>query len=202
MKTKAVNLKNLLYSGDLLLFSGKSLFSHSIRTFTNSRWSHCGMVINDKHKSPEIWDVSKKTYGGEVALYNAEDRIALYDGDIAYRPLQQANGARGFSSKDAAAFQPIKDNLLGRPYETNKLELMKAAFDPKIFGYELAKNHPDLSSIFCGELLAETYQRLGLLQADLPANEYVPADFDKNHVTSLEKGYIFGPEIILKTSEE
>lgn len=202
MTEHIVNLKEVLCSGDLLLFSGRSLFSQTIRTFTNSKWSHCGMVINEGIAPPQIWDVSKKTYGGEVALYNAQERLAIYQGDIAYRPLRQANGDRGLSVTDFAAFQPIKDSLLGRPYETNKLELMKAAFDPTIFGYELAKNDPDLSSIFCGELLAETYQRFGLLTANVPANEYVPADFDENHIATLEKGYSFGGEIMLKQGQD
>lgn len=189
-----------LYNGDILLFSGTSLFSYSIRAFTQSRWSHCGMVVYRPEFGPnaQIWDVSKKHFGGEVALYDLQERIAAYTGAIAYRPLMRADKKRGLDKGDVKQFDAVYQALIGRPYETSKLELFKAAFDPKILSYELAMNAPDLSSIFCGELIAETYQQLGLLDRALSANEYVPADFGDQHLTNLEKGYYLADEIIIK----
>jgi len=52
------------------------------------------------------------------------------------------------------------------------LELLKSAYDGP-FG----KNEEDLSSLFCSELVAEAYQRLGLLTEGTPSNEFTPADF-------------------------
>lgn len=189
-----------LYNGDILLFSGTSLFSYSIRAFTQSRWSHCGIVVYRPEFGPnaQIWDVSKKHFGGEVALYDLQERIAAYTGAIAYRPLMRADKKRGLDKGDVKQFDAVYQALIGRPYETSKLELFKAAFDPKILSYELAMNAPDLSSIFCGELIAETYQQLGLLDRALSANEYVPADFGDQHLTNLEKGYYLADEIIIK----
>ena len=146
----------------------------------------------------QIWDVSKKHFGGEVALYDLQERIAAYTGAIAYRPLMRADQKRGLDKGDVKQFDAVYQALIGRPYETSKLELFKAAFDPKILSYELAMNAPDLSSIFCGELIAETYQQLGLLDRALSANEYVPADFGDQHLTNLEKGYYLADEIIIK----
>lgn len=198
--SQILDVNATLYDGDIVLFSGRSLFSHSIRTFTNSPWSHCGMVVYDERlgKNAHIWDVSKKTFGGEVALYDLQQRLAVYDGKIAYRPLMRENQQRGLSQEDRDKWQSVQADLAGRRYETSKLELFKAAFDPKIFSYELALNAPDLSSIFCSELVAETYQRLGLLRATIPANEYVPADFGDAHLSLLENGYYLAEEIIIK----
>lgn len=187
-----------LRSGDLLLFSGESLFSHSIRAATNSRWSHCGMVVRDKSGIAQLWDVSKKTYGGTVGLYDLQGRVAKYQGAIAYRALHKSDGTRGFDDALKEAFIEVHDRLLGRPYEMKKIELLKAAFDPKIFSYELAINDPDLSSIFCGELVAETYQHLGLLDRTIPANEYVPADFGDAKPLLLYKDYRLSAEVIIK----
>lgn len=194
--------------GDILLFSGPSLFSLAIRAFTDSPWSHCGMVIypepfenNAQNSSAQIWDVSKKTYGGTVETYDLSKRLSAYDGMIAYRPLYHKSGMRGFLPPEKEAFRSIYDSLIGRPYEANKLELFKAAFDPKILSYEMALNEPDLSSIFCGELLAETYQRLGLFPKEKPSNEFVPADFSSDRLTILQKDYYFGDEVIIKQAD-
>ena len=56
--------------------------------------------------------------------------------------------------------------------------MIKAAYDGP-----LGHNQEDLSSLFCSELVAEAYQRLGLLPKPpqgLPSNEYTPRDFAKN----------------------
>lgn len=199
-KPSILDVNASLYNGDILLFSGTSLFSYSIRAFTNSRWSHCGMVVYREEQGPnaQIWDVSKKHFGGEVALYDLQERIAAYNGTIAYRPLMRASNKRGLHHAEMTNFDSVFQSLIGRPYETSKLELFKAAFDPKILSYELSLNAPDLSSIFCGELIAETYQQLGLLDRDISANEYVPADFGDHKITRLQKGYHLLDEIIIK----
>ena len=194
-----LNVSQDLHDGDIVLFSGETLFSHTIRTATKSRWSHCGMAVNDSDKGgTKIWDVSKKTFGGVVALYDLQKRIAEYHGAIAYRPLRYNGKQRGFATRERKAFDDIYQSLLGRPYETSKLELFNAAIDIKILDYELARNEPDLSSIFCGELIAETYQMLGLLGRNVPANEYVPADFGAGRLDMLENDYSLGDEILIK----
>ena len=189
-----------LFTGDIMLFSGESLFSHSIRKVTNSRWSHCGMVVRDhkRHHKAQIWDVSKKHFGGEVGLYDLRTRLSAYKGAIAYRSLLRDGVMGGLGIAELTTFNKIYQSLVGRPYETKKLELLKAAFDPTIFNLELAVNDPDLTSIFCGELVAETYKQLGLLPDTLPSNEYVPADFSQSRLRDLEKGYHLADEIIVK----
>ena len=187
-------------SGDIVLFSGQSPFSYLIRTMTNSPWSHCGMVVCDARgkQGVQIWDVSKKIYGGAVGLYNLQERLDAYRGGIAYRPLFQNGKNRGLLPDDIAHFETIQTALAERPYERSHLELFKAAFDPKVFSYDLALNDPDSSSLFCAELIAETYQRLGILPHTLPANEYVPSDFAQDHQLPLQRGYELGAEITLK----
>lgn len=191
-------------TGDVLLFSGQSPFSHLIRTMTKSQWSHCGMVVCDEtgKGSSKIWDVSKKIYGGAVGLYDLHERLNAYEGTIAHRPLIYNGTKRGLRTDDRARFEVIHDELLGRPYEKNNLELFKAAFDPKIINFELAVNDPDISSLFCAELLAETYQRLGILPQTVSANEYVPSDFAQAHHLPLEKGYAFTDEVLLKYQDD
>lgn len=200
MSEQLVTIDDRLHSGDIMLFSGESLFSHSIRTITKSRWSHCGMVVKGfaNAQSLQIWDVSKKHFGGEVGLYDLHDRISAYQGAIAYRSLLRDDTIGGFGKTEQKAFHNVYNRLVGRPYEMSKIELLKAAFDPIMFRHDLALNDPDLTSIFCGELLAETYKAVGLLSDELPSNEYVPADFAQSRALALQKGYHLADEIIIK----
>ena len=68
-----------LHSGDIILFSGETLFSHTIRNVTNSRWSHCGMAIFDKRfgANVQIWDVSKKKPLAALSTYMISKAASL-----------------------------------------------------------------------------------------------------------------------------
>ena len=54
----------------------------------------------------------------------------------------------------------------------------------------------DLSSLFCSELVAEAYQRIGLLGDSVPSSEYTPGDFAAHSRLELLSGEL-GPEIVL-----
>jgi len=65
-------------------------------------------------------------------------------------------------------------------------------------GAPLRDNEEDLSSLFCGELVAEAYQNIGLLKEPLeglPSNEFTPKDFAEKRGLVLESGTSLGEEI-------
>ncbi|MGQ9499456.1 MAG: hypothetical protein ACUVQ6_03695 [Dissulfurimicrobium sp.] len=88
------------------------------------------------------------------------------------------------------ALNNFRHEVSGRPYETSKIELLKAAYDGLF-----CDNKEDLSSLFCSELVAEAYQKMGLLPKNPPANEYIPKDFSEEKSLSLELGYSLLKEI-------
>ena len=92
-----------------------------------------------------------------------------------------------------AALCALRRELRGRPYESSKLEVIKAAYDGP-----LGRNDEDLSSLFCGELVAEAYQAMGLLPGDSPSSEYVPSDFSSERSLPLLQGARLGRETVLK----
>lgn len=85
----------------------------------------------------------------------------------------------------------FRQEMKGRPYEEDEIELIKAAYDGP-----LGRNTEDLRSLFCSELVAEAYQRMGLLSDAQPANEYTPKDFSDEGELVLLKGKL-GKEIRL-----
>lgn len=56
-------------------------------------------------------------------------------------------------------------------------------------------NKEYISSLFCSELVAEAYQKMGLLTEKLPSNEYIQKDFSEEKSLSLEFGYGLQKEI-------
>lgn len=87
----------------------------------------------------------------------------------------------------------FKKELGERPYEKSKLELIKSAMDFHEDVLTFLKNEEeDLSSLFCSELVAAAYQRMGLLPYDHEAktsNEYTPDDFTSSRDKELNLKY-------------
>lgn len=199
MPTSYNTIRGELNTGDVVLFSGKGAFSDIIKYGTLSKWSHCGMVL----KIPEydfltVWesttlsnieDLTSKMPRKGVQLVPLSDRVQKYSGDISIRKLQGGTLAGNSLMK----LMDLRKELRGKRYEQNKMELFKAAYDGP-FGH----NSEDLSSIFCSELVAEAYQRLGLVSNAKPSNEYTPADFSEKRLKELSGDFYLSEEILIK----
>ena len=198
MTEKYSEMRSKLKTGDIVLFSGKGGISAGIKWGTLSRWSHVGMILNlEEYDFVTIWesttlsniadlDAQKPRKG--VQLVPLSSRVDKYKGDIAIRQLQGIE----FNSGNIRDLMELRREVTGKEYEKDILELIKAAYDGP-FGH----NEEDLSSLFCSELVAEAYQRLGLLDDKKPSNEYTPADFSEKREIELMAGKL-GPEIIIK----
>ncbi len=199
---KYENIRNDLKTGDILLFSGKGGISDGIKFFTLSKYSHVGMVYRfdnelDPNGSLFCWesttlsdlkdaDTGKLTKGVQrVELSERLERCFAKGYEISVRQL-----SKKLANDMILALNNFRHEVSGRPYETSKIELLKAAYDG-LFG----DNKEDLSSLFCSELVAEAYQRMGLLTENLPSNEYIPKDFSEEKSLSLELGYSLQKEI-------
>lgn len=198
-------LRPTLDSGDVLLFAGESRFSRGIKRLTGSHWSHTALVARH-HSSGDLllWEATLDTDLPDVAthqvapgvnLYDLERWIRHYGGETAIRPLQ------------VERTEPMREALLafyeearGRPYERNRLELFRSVYDGPL-GHNRKE---DQTSFFCSELVAEAYQRMGLLPAKPPASEYTPHDFssERKKPLPLELGALLGPEVLVCQSSK
>ena len=93
--------------------------------------------------------------------------MRTYDGQVSIRRLEPRD-----VTIDYDALASVRELLHYRPYERDILELIRAAHDS---GWR--ENVDDLSSLFCSELVAKTYEVLGLIHNTKPSNEYTPKDF-------------------------
>lgn len=70
----------------------------------------------------------------------------------------------------------FRKEVQGRPYEQNKFDMICSAFDAKYLDF-LENDKEDLSSLFCSELVAEAYKRMGILETSKLSSEFTPDDF-------------------------
>lgn len=191
------SIRPSLKTGDIVLFSGKSKVSFMIKLATNSIWSHVGMALRlPQSEAVFLWesttlsnlkDITTGKAKRGVQLVLLSERLRAYDGKVAIRPLLKGVDEPGYYD-----LMEFREEVRGRDYERDKMELVKSAYDGP-FG----ANEEDLSSLFCSELVAEAYQRLGLLQVPpkgLPSNEYTPRDFAKDMKLS---GNALGDEFLV-----
>lgn len=170
---------NSLDTGDILLFSGNTLFSKAIKLVTRSHWSHIGMVLKDddgllycfESDNEPIKDIPEIGVRKVPLKY----KIETYDGEIAIRMLEVPELKQTILREE---IKQLCNQFKNIPYEKHFLELIKSAYDGP-FG----ENKEDLTSIFCSELIASIYQKCGLLNWDIPSNEYTPANFSITNLT-------------------
>jgi hypothetical protein len=176
---KYSEIRSDLNTGDIVLFSGKGTVSNVIKWFTKSRWSHVGMVIRsleldmlllwESTTLSKIKDIHSGVAKQGVQLVALSERMASYEGSIGIRQLEDYCP----TPRATENLLKLRAELKDRPYEQSKLELFKSAYDGP-FGSNQAE---DLSSIFCSEMVAEAYQRMGLISNNYLSNEFTPADF-------------------------
>ena len=183
--SKYEKVRGSLDTGDIVLFSGTGFISRMIQTFSRSIWSHVGMVIKsvdwdmillwESTTLSKIKDIESREQTQGVQLVPLSERVKCYANDkVAFRKLEGVRRDENMRE----VLRKFRQDMKGREYEKSKFELLKAAYDGP-FG----ANEEDLSSIFCSELVAEAYQRMGLLMDNeemegyVPSNEWTPGDF-------------------------
>lgn len=174
-----------LNTGDVILLSGDGLFSWGVKYMTGSEWSHVAVVLRHKsHPNPLMWhstshatnDVRGWSKSGVVPTDLLETIRLHYTGRIGIRKL-----AAPLTDAQLRVVNDTFAELDGREYETGLAgawELVKAW--ERRFTQPNVKN---LTHIFCSELVAELYIRLGFLTEtlDKPSNEYTQAEFATLH---------------------
>ena len=182
--------ENLKY-GDIVLFSGDDPQSNFLQ-IPVGEWSHVGIVYSEAttHKDVQLLESIPST---GVHLINLGEKIKNYNGRVSIRHLNIYRTS--IMKKDLEHFY---EEVKNRKYEKDLRELANATID---YGdkYGTTLNKEDLSQFFCSELVAEAYQRLGLLSNNdylHPSNEYLPKDFADINIKLL-KGELL-PEVTIK----
>lgn len=194
-------IEAFLQTGDVVLLSGKGFASAGIKWLLGSTWSHVGLVLRPAGHDcrPLLWeatpcqdlmDVITGRPAAGARLVRLDERLATFPGDVSVRRL-----SKPLDADQHSRFADVVRQLHGLPYEQRWLELLLAVSDRIDLGRE------NLTTLFCSELVAETYQRIGLLhdvaEGGRPSNEYTPRHFSAAHGLALRQGFVLGPELRL-----
>ena len=168
-------------TGDVWLFRGRTLADRAIRTVTNSPVNHVGMAVALDDLPPLLWHAElgrslEDVWTGErqrgVQLHLLADAVRTWG----ERYRQQAwvrqltGGALERHHEDR--LMEIIDRFDGHPFPT-----MPRLARRWITGRVRRRPTAALETIYCAELVATTYQHMGLLPGRRPASFYDPGAF-------------------------
>lgn len=181
-------------TGDIVLFAGRGLASDIIRFATRSPWSHVGMVVElPEYPEPLVVEATTLSESADVRAGHALAGVGLvplatkvqeYPGDVAWRAWQ----GDAPSLAQARMLARMVRRLHGRPYRNYLVTLARELGT----GF---RRRPDLSGLFCSELVAELYRRLGWLPRTTRPSRYVPGHFASDALT-LCNGSLASPQLL------
>ena len=186
---------DLTRTGDLWLFRGHSAADHAIRVLTNAPVNHVGMAVVLDDLPPLMWhaelgkalpDVWSGSHHRGVQLHDlraAVDRwVNTYDQEAWFRQLEP----EATKAQEDAVLRTIA-RLDGTPFPST------AALAGRWARGRIRREAP-VESTYCAEVVAATYQAMGLLGDERPTNYYDPGRFWSGDDLEL-RGARLGEEI-------
>jgi hypothetical protein len=165
-------------TGDLWLFRGRSAADRTIQTVTNSPVNHVGMVVALDDLPALLWhaelglslpDVWTGQHQRGVQLHVLADAVDTWRGRYGQRAwVRLLDGAIERHHEDR--LMEVIDRYDGRPFP-NTSGLVRQWLTGRL------RRNASLETIYCAELVAATYQHMGLLPTRRPATWYDPGSF-------------------------
>jgi hypothetical protein len=185
-----------LKTGDLVLFTGQGLARGLARWFNRSPWTHVGLVLSGPVAAePLLWEAlwggpRRGTIAAPLAV-----RMAGSGGRISVRCLN-----RPLAPTQCQRLEALRQEVAERARARGLWDLMGAADDGWV-----GTRRENLGEPMDGELVAEAYQRIGLLddsaRGGKAPGEYRPWHFCAKYGLGLKNGYALGPELVLRHAD-
>jgi len=166
-------------TGDLWLFRGRSLPDRAIRAVTNSPVNHVGMVVALDDLPPLLWHAElgqslPDVWTGErqrgVQLHKLGEAVTTWNERYGQRAwVRQLEGAIERHHEDR--LMEMIDRFDGRPFPTTP------GLARQWLTGRYRRRESSLETVYCAELVATTFQHMGLLPSRRPASWYDPGRF-------------------------
>ena len=186
----------LTRTGDVWLFRGSTPADRAIRTLTNSPVNHVGMAVVLEDLPPLLWHAElgrslPDMWTGQrqrgVQLHDLKDAVTLWNERYHARAwLRQLH----FDVPEQMEDEVLRTiaRLDGKPFPTTR-GLVQGWLTGRL------RYHRSAETIYCAELVAVTYQAMGLLPGQRPQNWYDPGKFWSGDRLELLRGASLGDEI-------
>lgn len=182
-------------TGDVWLFRGRSHADKAIRLFTNSPVNHVGMVVAIDDLPPLIWhaelgasltDAWTGTKARGAQLHRLEHAVSVWT---------HAYGQKAWMRQiDIEATTEMENAILATVNQFDGRAFPRTGALAKRWVLGRVRRPVPLEDLFCAELVAVTYENMGLLERRRPANWYDPGKFWSGDKLLLD-GASLGPEI-------
>jgi hypothetical protein len=186
-------------TGDIWLFRGTSLADRTIRAATNSPVNHVGMAVAIDDLPPLLWHAElgrslPDVWTGErhrgVQLNLLAEAVTTWNARYQQRAwVRQLEGPIERHHEDR--LMEVIDRFDGLPFPTTFGLLRR--WLPR-----LVRRSSSLETVVCAELVAATYQHMGLLAGARPASRYDPGRFWSGDRIALVAPYALAAEIAVR----
>jgi hypothetical protein len=187
-------------TGDLWLFRGRSVADVAIRTVTNSPVNHVGMVVAIDDLPPLLWHAELGRSLPDVWTGERQRGVQLHLLGDAVQTWNERYRQRAWVRQ--------LEGDLERRHEDRLMEAIER-FDGRAFPSTLGlarqwltgrvrRRDSSLETIYCAELVATTYQHMGLLPSRRPASWYDPGRFWSGDRVELVPPFALGGEVAVR----
>jgi len=183
-------------TGDIWLFRGRSVPDLAIRVVTNSPVNHVGMVVAIDDLPPLLWHAElgrslPDVWSGErqrgVQLHRLADAVTTWNERYGQRAwVRQLEGPIERDHEDR--LMEVIERFDGQRFPTTP-GLARQWLNGRL------RRHSTLETIYCAELVATTYQHMGLLPKRRPASWYDPGRFWSGDRIELVPPFALGVEV-------
>jgi hypothetical protein len=189
----------LAATGDIWLFRGRSMADRAIQTVTNSPVNHVGMVVALDDLPPLLWHAElgrslPDVWTGErqrgVQLHLLGDAVRTWAARYGQRAWMRPLEGR-IEREHEDALMKVIERFDGRPFPTTA-GLARQWFTGRF------RRKSALETIYCAELVATTYQQMGLLPSRRPASWYDPGRFWSGDRIDLVPPFALGEEVAVR----
>ena len=166
-------------TGDVWLFRGRSLADVAIRTVTNSPVNHVGMVVALEGLPALLWHAELGRSLPDVWTGQLQRGVQLHLLGDAVRTWNERYRQRAWVRQlDGEVLRDQEDELMkvierfdGRAFPTTP------GLARQWLTGRFRRRESSLETIYCAELVATTFQAMGLLPRRRPASWYDPGRF-------------------------
>ncbi|MFI7640536.1 hypothetical protein [Nonomuraea sp. NPDC049400] len=189
-------------TGDLWIFRGRSVPDRAIQTMTNSPVNHVGMAIVIEDMPPMMWhaelgksllDLWAGTHHRGVQLHDLRDAVTTWADRYGQRAWLRQLEPEATQEMEDAALRTVA-RLDGTPFPSTA-RLAGRWAKGRIPRLRRRLNEETLESAYCAEVVAVTYEEMGLLPSGRRPNWYDPGKFWSGDDLELLMGRRLGNEI-------
>ena len=189
-------------TGDLWLFRGHSPADQAIRALTNSPVNHVGMTIALDDLPPLLWhaelgrslpDLWTGTHHRGVQLHDLHAAVTVW--------VTRYNQRAWLRQLDQPVTKEMEDELLRIIARLDGTAFPTVVSLARRWARGRVRRAASLETTYCAEVVAATYQAMGLLDTNRPTNWYDPGSFWSGDRLQLLGGATLGAELRVEVEQ-